>query len=127
MTFDTRHKIVTLDQARDLAREVPPAVAFVSHLEVLRAGHVRKLEDLAARHPGKLYVLLTEPEAPLVPLDARAEVTAGLRVVDYVVPCPEGPGPALAALHAGVTVHDEEEDRGRTRSLVEHVRSRSRI
>jgi hypothetical protein len=131
MNFDTRDKIVNLDQAGALARELKrdgtPLVAFISHLEVLRASHVRTLQNLAAEKPGKLFVILTEPESPLVPLQARAEVAAGLRVVDYVVPSPGGAGPALAALDAGLTVHDEEEDRVRTRELIEHVRSRARI
>ena len=127
MSFDTRAKIVTLDQARALARSGAPHIAFVTHLEVLRAGHVLKLEQLAATTPGKLFLILTDPESPLVPLDARAEVAAGLQVVDYVVPSPDGAGPALAAIEPGFTVLDEEEDRGRTRQLIEHVRSRSRV
>jgi hypothetical protein len=129
--LDTRHKIITLDRARDLAEESrrsgSPPVAFVTHLEVLRAGHVRKLEELAAEARGKLFVILTDPAAPLVPMDARAELAAALRVVDYVIPSAEGADPALAAIAPGFTVHDEEEDRVRTRQLIEHVRSRSRI
>ena len=136
MNLDTRHKIVTLDQARVLAEESrrsgSPLAAFVTHLEVLLPGHVRSLEELAAAHAGKLFVILTDPESPLAPLEARAQIAAGLRVVDYVVPSADGAGPALAAIHADLTVHgftvnNEEEDRGLTRQLIEHVRSRSRI
>ena len=128
MSFDTRSKIVTVEQARTLSRQLSaPPVAFVSHLEVLRASHVRKLEELAAGNQGKLFVILTDPDTPLAPVDARAEIAAALRVVDYVIPAPQGAGPALDAIAAGLTVHDEEEDRERTRSLIEHVRSRSRI
>jgi hypothetical protein len=122
--FDTREKIVSLDQARAIA---PPAVAFVTHLEVLGAAHVRKLEELAAAHPGKLLVILTDPQTPLVPLPARAELAAALRVVDYVIPAPEGAGPVLAGLHPGVVIHDEQEDTERTRLLIEHVRSRAQV
>jgi hypothetical protein len=124
MSFDTRHKIITLDHARTLA---PAAIAFVTHMEVLGAGHVRKLEELAAGKQGKLFIVLTDPESPLVPMEARAEVAAALRVVDYVIPSPQGAGPVLAAIKPALTVADEEEDRGRTRLLVEHVRSRSRV
>ena len=128
MTLDTRPKIVTIDQARALAAETgSPRIAFVTHMEVLRASHVRRLDELARGRAGKLFVVLTDPELPLTPLAARAEVAAALRVVDYVVPAPEGPGPALAAIQADLTVDDEGEDRERTRLLVEHVRSRSRI
>jgi hypothetical protein len=131
--LDTRNKIVTVDQARALAGKTEsPRVAFVTHLEVLRAGHVRKLEELAAGNPGTLFLILTDPPfepnaSPLTPLAARAEVAAALRVVDYVVPSPGGAVPALSAIQADLTVQDEEEDRERTRLLVEHVRCRSRI
>ena len=125
--FDTRRKIITLDQARAMAGdETGPRIAFVTHLEVLRAGHVQKLEELAATHPGTLFVILTDPDSPLVPLQSRAELAAALRVVDYVIPSPDGAAAALAVLRPGVIVEDEEEDRGRTRRLIEHVRSRSR-
>ena len=102
-------------------------LAFVTHLEVLRAGHVRKLEQIAANHSGKIAMILTDPESPLVPLEARAEIAAALRTVDYVIPAEQGELPALAALNPAVTLHDEEEDRGRTRQLIEHVRNRSRL
>ncbi len=131
MILDTRSKIVTPSQAVALAEESrhrgEAPVVFVTHMEVLRASHVQELEELAATSAGPLFVILTEPESPLVPLDARAELAAALRAVDYVVPSPEGAGPVLAAIQASVTVEDEEEDRGRTRQLMEHVRSRSRV
>jgi hypothetical protein len=131
MSLDTRHKILTLDEASALAEELhrngSPPTAFVTHLEVLRADHIRQLEEFAAATPGKLFVILTDPDSPLIPLAARAELCAALRVVDYVIPSPAGAAPALAAIQAAATVHDEEEDRGRTRQLIEHVRSRARI
>jgi hypothetical protein len=124
MSLDTRCKILTLEQASALPS---PVVAFVSHLEVLRSSHVIRLQEIAARNLGKLAVVLTDPDSPLVPLQARAELTAALRVVDYVIPSPGGASPALAALRPTLVVDDEEEDRERTRLLIEHVRSRSRI
>ena len=129
MSFDTRPKIITLAQARAAAAEQhlagSPPVAFVTHMEVLRAAHVLALEELAAASSGKLFLILTDPEAPLSPLQSRAEVAAALRVVDYIVPSPEGAGPALEAIRPGITIQDEEEDRRRTRQLIEHVRSRN--
>lgn len=131
MTFDTRGKIVTVEQAAALARDQKAGgtavVAFVTHLEVLRAAHVRTLAEVAEREAGKLFVILTEPVSPLVPLAARAEVTAGLRAVDYVVVAGDGAGAALAAIAPDVTILDEAEDRGRTRELMEHVRAKSRV
>ena len=131
MRFDTRHKIISPAQAGVLAAGArcggSRTLAFVTHLEVLRASHVRELEHLAATTPGKLFVILTDPASPLAPLDTRAELAAALRVVDYVVPSPEGAATVLAVIQADATVHDEKEDCGRTRQLIEHVRSRSRI
>jgi hypothetical protein len=74
-----------------------------------------------------VFVVLTEPEYPLVPLDARAEVTAGLSIIVGVILAPEGPDAAIAALSPCIRIDDEEEDRKRTKKLTEHVRSRSRI
>lgn len=127
MSFDTRNKIIDAAQAHRIASEsAAPSIAFVTHLEVLRASHIRRLEEISAGNNGRLFVILTEPEGPLVPLEARAEVAAALRMVDYVIPAPGGAISVLDVLRPGVTIHDEEEDRERTRSLMEHVRSRSR-
>lgn len=122
MTLDTRGKILTLDQARLLGRTT---VAFVTHLEVLRASHIVRLEELAAANPGKLCVILTDPESPLVNLEARTEVVAALRMVDYVIPSPGGADPALSIIDADLIVRDEEDDRDRTRALIQHVRNRA--
>ena len=129
MNFDTRGKIVSVKDAAGIAREErsrgTKVIAFVTHAEVLRAPHVRRLEE-ASGH-GKLFVILTDPESPLVPLEARAEIVAGLRVVDYVVKVSEGAAAALAAIAPDITIQDEAEDRGRTRELMEHVRAKSRV
>jgi rfaE bifunctional protein nucleotidyltransferase chain/domain len=65
--------------------------------ELLHAGHVRYLE--AARALGDVLVVAINADAsvarlkgagrPVVPLADRAEVLAGLRAVDYVVPFAE--------------------------------------
>jgi hypothetical protein len=121
---NTREKILSLDQARAAAVGIP-VTAFVTHLEVLQADHIRALEAVAAESvPGKLFLVLTDPPSPLVALEDRAEVAAGLRMVDYVVPTAAGREPALDAIHPRRIIEDEEEDRGRTRRLIEHVRSR---
>ncbi len=130
MSFDTRRKIVGLEEARAAAAESKrrglPVTAFVTHMDVLLASHVRKLQEFAFDSPGALFMILTDPASPLVPLMDRAHVAAGLRTIDYVVPARDGAGPALAAINPSRIIHDEEEDRGRTRELIEHVRRRSR-
>jgi bifunctional ADP-heptose synthase (sugar kinase/adenylyltransferase) len=131
LSFDTRSKIITLAQAASLAEgsssQGSPVAAIVTHLDVLQAGHVHKFAQFAAAHPGQLFLILTDPGSPLAPLEARAEMAAALRVVDYVVPAPEGAAPVLAAIRPAVTLDDEGDDRERTRQLIEHVRNRSRI
>jgi hypothetical protein len=120
---NTREKILTLDQARAAAAGMP-VTAFVTHLEVLQADHIRALEAASAESaPGKLFLVLTDPPSPLVALEDRAEVAAGLRMVDYVVPAAAGRVPALDAIHPHRIIEDEEEDCGRIRRLIEHVRS----
>lgn len=122
--MNTRDKILSLDQARAAAAGTP-VTAFVSHMEVLRADHIRKLEEAAKSGTGKLFLILTDPPAPpLTRLRDRAEVAAGLRMVDYVIPSDGGAQPALDAIQPQRIVQDEAEDRGRTRQLIEHVRSR---
>ena len=128
MSLDTRDKILSLSHASEMARELhrkrTSVVAFVSHLDVLRAVHVRKLEAVC-KASDHVFVILTDSPSPLVPLDARAEVAAGLRCVSYVVPAPNGAAEVLAALSPTTCIYDEEEDRERTRELIAHVRSRA--
>jgi len=123
MTLDSRRKIVSIAEARDIARELHArgerVIAFVSHMEVLRAAHAVRLDELG---PGVLFVVLTDPPSPLVAMDARAEVVAGLRRVDYVV----AGAAAVEAIRPTVCIHDEEEDRERTRELINDVRSRGK-
>ena len=65
--------------------------------DILHVGHVRYLEG-AAREADRLVVAINDDESvkqlkgtgrPLVPADARAEVVAALRGVDYVVVFPD--------------------------------------
>ncbi len=70
MSVDTRHKIITPVMLSTLPPDlVRDSVAFVTHMEVLQASHIRRLEELAAANPGQLFVVLTDPES-LVPRSA---------------------------------------------------------
>ena len=64
-----------------------------------------------------LLVAIAEPESPILPARARAELVAGLAVVDYVVESTEGltPGTRL-----------EKEDEQRLTDLIAHVHARQR-
>ena len=60
------------------------ALWLTGHFDPLLAEHARKLRERVA--PGQtLVVEITNPENPLMPQRARAELVAALEAVDYVV------------------------------------------
>ena len=60
-----------------------PAQLVRGHFDPLLAEHARILADAAV--PGKLLaVIVTNPPHPLLVARARAELVAGLAIVDYV-------------------------------------------
>jgi glycerol-3-phosphate cytidylyltransferase-like family protein len=77
--LDTRQKIV--DGAM-----VPRAEGlFVSgYFDPLLAAHAKRLRELREGHGG-LAVIILDPERPILPARARAELVAALECVDYVV------------------------------------------
>ena len=95
--MDTRKKIFTREALRrvlDQHRRRRETVVLANGcFDVLHAGHVRYLEG--ARHEGDVLVVginsdaserrLKGPGRPILPEQARAELVAGLRAVDYVV------------------------------------------
>jgi len=90
--MDTRRKIV-----RDRARWSAPegALAVAGPFDPLLAAHARQLREL--KQDGRaLVVFVTEPEEPILPLEARAELVAALRCVDAVVA--DGGAPPQGAL-----------------------------
>eukprot|EP01022_Parablepharisma_sp_SALTPOND_P012218 TRINITY_DN15660_c0_g2_i1.p2 TRINITY_DN15660_c0_g2~~TRINITY_DN15660_c0_g2_i1.p2 ORF type:complete len:164 (+),score=54.04 TRINITY_DN15660_c0_g2_i1:161-652(+) len=96
--LDTSQKIMSQDEAADLARAAQAQgkkVAFTNGcFDLLHAGHVDLLNR--ARSLGDLLILGLNsdegvraqnkgPERPIVPQDQRAAVVAGLQAVDAVV------------------------------------------
>jgi bifunctional ADP-heptose synthase (sugar kinase/adenylyltransferase) len=81
--LDTRSKIIPLEQAREQLRD-KSACWVGGHFDPLHAEHVRRLRDQVT--PGRLLIVeITNPARPLLPQQARAELVAALRMVDYVV------------------------------------------
>jgi hypothetical protein len=110
--MDTRNKILTLDAARRLGC---PLTVVATGSTVLRAGFVKELEAL--RVPGRALLAVVLPAEPeLLPLRARAELLAGLRVVDYVAIAEPAELDGLDAIHL------EAADAARTGELVRRVR-----
>ncbi len=89
-----------------------PAHWVSGHFDPVLAEHVRRLREHA--RPGELLIVeVTDPETPLLPQRARAELVAALAMVDYVVLA--NGSSANAIVDAGVTT-----------AFIEHVLRRHR-
>ena len=121
--MDTRSKILTLEAALQLPR---PFTVVTGYFDVLRAAHVRDLDEACALAPGRpLLVAVLSGVATLLDQRARAELVAALRVVDYVVTAEDRDLDRLiAAIPPSHLVRLEAADERRSRQLTEHVRSR---
>jgi len=85
------------------------------------ASHAERLAAL--KRPGKpLLVLITTPPNPILDNRARAQLVAGLAVVDYVCDEPQG----LAARISLGSVSLDQEHAERLTQLIEHVHARQR-
>jgi bifunctional ADP-heptose synthase (sugar kinase/adenylyltransferase) len=103
--MDTRSKIITV----------------TGYFDVLLAAHARELSVL----PRPLLVLVLPLAGELMAQRARAEMAAGLRMVDYVVIADTTDADALCErLRPTQIVRMEAADALRTRQLREHVRNR---
>jgi bifunctional ADP-heptose synthase (sugar kinase/adenylyltransferase) len=110
--LDTRTKIIGFEEAVAIAEKQP--VRWVTgHFDPLLVEHARRVREFIAVGQ-TLIVVVTNPEHPLLPLRARAELVAALAGVDYVV-MKEGPG-----------VADEPEDRQIAGEFIEQVLERHR-
>lgn len=116
---DTRTKIIAESALAD-ALAGRPAQLVTGLFDLLYAPHVERLESLA--QPDVLIVIAVEPdESAFLPLEARLEMAAALRMVDFCLPS----SATLAAAWPWVAVHHDTGLHQRWRSgLVEHVRTR---
>jgi hypothetical protein len=117
---DTRTKIVSPQAA-------PTGATIVTGtFDVIRAEDARELAAIHARHPERplLAVILPLADAWLSQR-ARAELVAGLRMVDYVLNPDDGPlDTLLASLQPAEVVRLETVHADRKRQLMEHVHRR---
>jgi bifunctional ADP-heptose synthase (sugar kinase/adenylyltransferase) len=113
---DTREKIVAAESAPEIARQCRAAgkavILVTGFFDPLLAAHARRLEAIA-RAGGALFVAVQDPARPLLSARARAELVAGLRVVDYVM--------LGGAIAADQVFHEEAADQRRTQELEQHV------
>jgi glycerol-3-phosphate cytidylyltransferase-like family protein len=97
--LDTRKKILDSE-----------ATVVTGHFDPLTAAHAERLATL--KQAGRLLVvIITSPPEALLPARARAELVAGLAVVDRVIIADE-------------IAREEAADAERTRAIIELVRSR---
>lgn len=126
--MDTRRKILTAGDARRIAGPVALATGY---FDVLRGECLRGLEEFAARASGdqggmpRLLAAVLPLEGALLEQRARAELVAGLRVVDYVIAASESEVEELiAALKPRRVARLEAEHIRLSRELRERVHSR---
>lgn len=114
--MDSRKKIIDAEAAPDVIRQCRAAgkaiLLVTGFFDPLLAAHARRLEEIA-RAGGTLFVAVQDPARPLLSAQARAELVAGLRVVDYVI--------LGGTVAADAVFHEEAADQRRTQELAQHV------
>lgn len=116
--MDTRSKILSLEAA--VALRVPLTLV-TGTFEVLRAEHTRELAAIRKRSSRPLLVAVLPCASGLLSQQARAELVAALRVVDYVL---AASAEDLEHLQPAEIVRLEDADAQRMKQLIEHVRHR---
>jgi len=111
--LDTREKIIDAAQAARIAASGATVVS--GYFDPLVASHAERLSEL--KSAAKLLVLIATPANAILPAAARAELVAGLRVVDYVSEFTGGLTPQI---------HLEAEDEQRFAALLKHVQGRQK-
>ena len=112
--MDTRAKIVDPGQARLIAAQ--DATVVSGYFDPLLASHAERLAELKNEN-APLLVLIATPADAILPPRARAELVAGLAVVDYVCETADGVAPHLSL---------EREHTARLAQLIEHAHARQR-
>ncbi len=82
------------------------------YFDPMLASHAARLKELKR---GRLIVAIASSPDSILPARARAELVAGLRVVDHVVESVDGLAPQIRL---------EEEDAARLEKLIGHVHAR---
>ena len=127
--MDTRNKIITLGQASRIAADLRDRGVrwklVTGYFDVLTVDLVRRLREVSGGATVIAGVL--DPPEPLLGARARAELAAGLSMIDYVLPL-QGSGieQVLDELRPDAIVREETADRRRQAALMEHVQRRQR-
>jgi hypothetical protein len=112
--LDTRTKIIDAAQAARIAEAGATVVS--GYFDPLIASHAERLATLKRQGTPLLVLVATPPDA-ILPALARAQLVAGLSVVDYVCDAPDGLAPEI---------HLEKEHADLLTKLIDHVHARQR-
>jgi glycerol-3-phosphate cytidylyltransferase-like family protein len=119
--MDTRTKILSAADACSLLSG-RPVTLVTGYFDILRASHLRDLNRIGAQL--LLAAVLPNPDA-ILPLRARVELAAALRMVDYVVTGEDRDLNILvSALQPVQIVRLEDAERERASHLKQHVQRR---
>ncbi len=112
--MDTRTKIIDAAQAARVAQAGATVVS--GYFDPMIASHAERLATLK-REGTPLLVLVATPPDAILPALARAQLVAGLSVVDYVCDAPNG-------IPSQIQLEDEHADL--LTKLIDHVHARQR-
>jgi glycerol-3-phosphate cytidylyltransferase-like family protein len=99
-----------------------PVVLVTGYFDILRASHIKALQQIQT---GKLVVAVMPHTKAVLPLRTRAELVAALRMVDYVITADDSQLDTLVcALQPAQIVHLEDADLQRAIELKQHVQRR---
>ena len=126
--MDSRDKIIDCEHAAALVAKLRADGASIQvvtgYFDVLVAGHVRRLRQIAGK-ASKLFVVVLDPPAPVLAARARAEIAAALAMVDYVVLAgKQAPEVLLGCFADSEIVREESADLLRAERLNRHVQRR---
>jgi hypothetical protein len=111
---DTRTKILSSPEA---ARIASRTTVVSGYFDPLLAWHASRLQELKAELKSDLplLALIATPPDAILSSRARAELVAGIKVVDYVCEAPHGIAPHFSL---------EDEETYKIRELIDRVHSR---
>jgi hypothetical protein len=112
--MDTREKIVSEAEAVRIA--AAGATVVSGYFDPLVASHAARLASLK-KDGVPMLVLISIPPRPILDVQARAQLVAGLACVDHVAETASGPTPHFRL---------EPEDQARLNDLVAHVHARQK-
>jgi len=119
--LNTRDKILTTQQAIECAKTVSANVV-IGRFDVLRASTVARLAALA-RPDTRLFAIVLDDPSALLPLRARAELAAALRVIDYVIPLESDPADLISAMAPGEVFDEASAQVQATNEMIDQVRA----